>query len=241
MILNKQSLEIWEKLQVNGNNLYSKFSQFNLSTENRKDVIEFKKFSKFSGNVLDIGCGPVTPSYLRNNTDVELIVGIDPLLSFNNNFSEENIDLMKAIGEFLPFDDDSFDFVCFGTSFDHVLDPDKVLNESKRVLKKNGNLVFWTDAEPKKNGLFKRAIKKTKRFLVRKNNSKNDTKYATLIDEQQKLVESMEIPSGALDQFHLRHVKFDELNALCLSLNFEQIKKKQLDNNVSLFVKYKTK
>ena len=168
MILNKQSLEIWEKLQVNGNNLYSKFSQFNLSTENRKDVIEFKKFSKFSGNVLDIGCGPVTPSYLRNNTDVELIVGIDPLLSFNNDSSEENIDLMKAIGEFLPFDDDSFDFVCFGTSFDHVLDPDKVLNESKRVLKKNGNLVFWTDAEPKKMDCLNVLSKKLKDFLLEK-------------------------------------------------------------------------
>ena len=168
MILNKQSLEIWEKLQVNGNNLYSKFSQFNLSTENRKDVIEFKKFSKFSGNVLDIGCGPVTPSYLRNNTDVELIVGIDPLLSFNNDSSEENIDLMKAIGELLPFDDDSFDFVCFGTSFDHVLDPDKVLNESKRVLKKNGNLVFWTDAEPKKMDCLNVLSKKLKDFLLEK-------------------------------------------------------------------------
>ena len=241
MILDKQSLEIWSKLQVNGNDLYSKFSQLNLSTENRKDVVEFKKFSKFSGNILDIGCGPIIPDYLRNNTDVELTVGIDPLLSFDKNSSEKKIDLMRAIGEFLPFNDDSFDFVCFGTSFDHVLDPDRVLNESKRVLKKNGTLVFWTDAEPKKNGLFKRAIKKTKNSLAGKVKSKIDSEYTVLINEQQKLIESMEIPSGASDQFHLRHVKFDELNDLCLSLNFEQIKKKQLDNNVSLFVKYKAK
>lgn len=240
MILDKQSLEIWSKLQVNGNELYSKFPQLNLSTENRKDVIAFKKFSKFSGNILDIGCGPIIPDYLCNNTDVELVVGIDPLLSFDKH-SEKKIDLMRAIGEFLPFNDNTFDFVCFGTSFDHVLDPDRVLNESKRVLKKNGNLVFWIDAEPKKNGLFKRAIKKTKNSLAEKVNPKDDLKYTVLINEQEKLIESMEIPSGASDHFHLRHVKFAELDNLCLSLNFEQIKKKQLDNNVSLFVKYKAK
>ena len=65
--LNRNSLNIWEKLQDQGNELYKKFPQFNLSTSNREDVKQFSNFSKFTGTVLDVGCGPVIPNYLINN------------------------------------------------------------------------------------------------------------------------------------------------------------------------------
>ena len=126
----------WEQLQENGLWSYRERPESNLSTGDRRDVAAFRRFAALEGRVLDVGCGPgQRPGYVAD--DVEL-VGIDP-------FEPEDPDFyyLKAICEYLPFKDDSFDAVVFGTSYDHVLDVQQSLAECKRVLKPGGRALLW--------------------------------------------------------------------------------------------------
>src|SRR3972149_8624972 len=95
-------LESWCKLQESGKKLYDNFPHLNLSVKGRKDVETFKEFSSFHGKVLDVGCGPIIPAYLQNNEEIEYAIGIDPLVSSYKYNKTEPIDLLKAIGEFMP-------------------------------------------------------------------------------------------------------------------------------------------
>lgn len=223
-------INAWQRLQYNGSIVYDKFPHLNCSVKTREDVTAFKEFCSLYGIVLDVGCGPNVPSYLQDNNRIDVAIGIDPLISFDKCESGGKIILIRAIGEFLPFQQNSFDFVCFATSFDHVIEPIKVLNETKRVLKKNGIAIFWIEDDPP--NLIKRALRKTKRMI---NNVKN---YDPAIDLQEMMKQSMEVPQGAVDKFHLRHIHFSEFNELCHSLKFKQIEKLKMENIKSIFVKY---
>jgi SAM-dependent methyltransferase len=50
--------------------------------------------------------------------------------------------IISAVGEHLPFEDNSFDIVYSSNVLEHVQDPDKVLQESIRVLRPGGILHF---------------------------------------------------------------------------------------------------
>lgn len=220
----------WQKLQDNADILYDKFPHLNCSVKTREDVKAFKGFCSLHGNVLDVGCGPNVPSYLQDNNSIELAVGIDPLISFGKYKSNGKIILMRSIGEFLPFKENSFDFVCFATSFDHIIEPINVLNETKRVLKKNGVAIFWIEDDPP--SLIRRALRKTRRMI------KNVKNYDPAIDSQEEIKQVMEVPPGAVDKFHLRHIHFKEFNELCHSLKLKQIEKRGMGDIKSVFVKY---
>lgn len=227
-------LKAWNKLQINAEVLYDKFPQLNCAIGTRKDVEDFTKFCSFYGRVLDVGCGPRIPSYLQNNQAIEIAVGIDPLVNAGKENTDGKIHLLRSIGEFLPFQDNSFDFVCFATSFDHVIDPINVLRETRRIIKKNGIAVFWISDDPSKwRNLAKRTFRKIKRLL------RKEQKRDSSLQDQESIICSMEIPPDAVDQFHLRHVHFTEFNKMCESLNFKRIKKKRLSDIHSVFVKYK--
>jgi len=138
----KDLLNIWNKLQQNGKIVYEKFPTLNCSVKNRNDVSKFKKFCSFAGTVLDVGCGIKIPYYLQENKQIKSAIGIDPLASLKEEELDDKIDLINAIGEYLPFQNESFDFVSFVTSFDHVIDPLMILKETKRVLKKKRECNF---------------------------------------------------------------------------------------------------
>jgi ubiquinone/menaquinone biosynthesis C-methylase UbiE len=227
---NLNLLNTWQKLQNNSEIVYNKFPHLNCSVKTRQEVGIFKEFCSFYGSVLDVGCGPNVPSYLQDNSKIEVSIGIDPLISFGRYESDGKITLMRAIGEHLPFQDNSFDFVCFATSFDHVIEPISVFNETKRVLKKNGIAIFWIDDD--QPNLIKRALRKTKQII------KHTKNYDPAIDSQETLKQSMEIPHGAADRFHVRHVHFKEFNELCEALKFKKIEKLKMEDIKSVFVKY---
>lgn len=245
-------LETWCKLQESGKKLYDTFPHLNLSVKGRKDVKIFKEFSLFHGKVLDVGCGPFIPAYLEDNKEVEFAIGIDPLVTSYNYNKTEHVDLLKAIGEFMPFADKSFDIVSFATSFDHVIDPITVLSETKRILNNDGQAIFWIEGmkyspqeqqavqrdhtsrkinlEPKLKRIIRKTIKITKKQICL-------NKYLGL-DEQAKIIDSMEIPEGAIDKFHLRHVNYNEFDEICKMVGFRLIEKKELPEFRSTFVRY---
>lgn len=110
--------------------------------EKKLNEVSFK-FNKDSSKVLEIGSGPIgIVSYLKWGERYTL----DPL----EDFYKENPKLVavrdKAVnyltggGEVVPFADGSISMVIIDNMLDHVLSPDKVLNEIWRVLSKDGML-----------------------------------------------------------------------------------------------------
>ena len=98
--------------------------------------------------LLDVGCGGgyLAEELARAGLDV---TGIDPsnqsLKSALKHALQENLDIkyLQGIGENLPFEDGSFDFVCCCDVLEHVGDYGKILGEISRVLKSGG--IFFYD------------------------------------------------------------------------------------------------
>jgi ubiquinone/menaquinone biosynthesis C-methylase UbiE len=239
--IDSKLLDAWDKLQENGETVYDKFPELNCAVKSRKDMEAFRKFCSFHGTVLDVGCGPRMPVYLENNEEVKLAIGIDPLISFNNVKLSDDIDLLSGMGEFLPFKDETFDVISFATSFDHMIEPITALKEVKRILKKDGFVCFWiNDDIPKRPSLFRRAVRKTKRILFSKDSTAKKTiePQQQREEEQKSIVQAMQIPEGAEDQFHLRHIRNSEFDSLCSSVKLKRIEKIGPVTINDLFVKY---
>jgi len=105
---------------------------------------EAKLFAKFllpylDGRVLDIGCGPQSiPSYL-SDYPVNLIAGIDPLPPKE----QHPFMFVQGFAESLPWPDNSFECLVFGTTIDHYYLLDKGICEARRVLSANGFICIW--------------------------------------------------------------------------------------------------
>ncbi|MDB5421683.1 MAG: Methyltransferase type 11 [Brevundimonas sp.] len=97
--------------------------------------------------VLELGCGPGKYAALLNTAGFE-VVGVDPA-TFPDTWGplreKAGLTLMDGVfAEDLPFPDDHFDHVvCSGTLL-YVEDPDKSLEEIKRVVKPGGRLILRT-------------------------------------------------------------------------------------------------
>lgn len=93
------------------------------------------------GSFLDIGCDDAFLSRGMLHPDVRY-VGLEPTTSPS--------DAMRVggLGEFLPFQDGSFDAAGFQTSLDHIFDYHLALSEARRVLRPGGRLylatLLWT-------------------------------------------------------------------------------------------------
>jgi SAM-dependent methyltransferase len=97
--------------------------------------------------VLDVGCGPITPTIsLVHSATVHVV---DPLIDFHREcqpFGWEFFSSLSPTGaEELPFESESFDFVYCWNALDHVQDGDRVLGEIARVLLPDGQLLLGCD------------------------------------------------------------------------------------------------
>lgn len=237
MHVDSQLYESWNITQSNGNTVYQKFPQFNCSISKRDETKLFRDFCAFNGVVLDVGCGPQIPGYLIDNEKIELGIGIDPLASQIDDETSNKIDILKAIGEFLPFKDNTFDQISFATSFDHVIDSVKTLCEVKRCLKKDGEAIFWVEADYEKPTIVQRAYRKGITMLFSDRNKRNES--IKEYEKQLELQKSMIIPKNAEDVFHLKHYKYTKFNELCVSLGFVQHDVKKIRHSGGgVFVKY---
>ncbi len=126
-----------EKEILENSKYYSEKLDFLLEELRKK--IRITKKTKF----LQIGCGP---DDIINKIKIGKRCSIDPLADFykskfNINYKDTN--LIRGVGEKLPYPDNYFDVIILANVLDHTKNAEKVLSEVKRVLNKNG--IFYVE------------------------------------------------------------------------------------------------
>lgn len=89
--------------------------------------------------LLDLGCG-IKPFRHLYDQYVGYSVGVDTPFSLHDEGRVE----AQALGHALPFKDDAFDVVLCTEVLEHVPEPEAVLREIKRVLRRGGRLILTT-------------------------------------------------------------------------------------------------
>lgn len=153
-IYNETQWKAFQKLIQNFLVSYENHPEVNVSYDARQDALDFGSFCKFNGLVLDIGCGPhKIPSYIkfRKNRDATYF-GVDVLSGEH----PKELNFVQAMGEHLPFKDNTFDTTVSGTSLLHYVDIKQGICEGLRVTKPSGQFCIWLgvkskDAPPVKN------------------------------------------------------------------------------------------
>jgi ubiquinone/menaquinone biosynthesis C-methylase UbiE len=118
---------------------------------------EFKKFyllfpKKNFSDTLEIGCGigyqagflscvsnKVTASDVDFGDMIQHSRGLSIAENFIKHTGLQNIEVVNANAESLPFADEQFDFIYCSYSFQYIVNKDKALQEIRRVLKKEGH------------------------------------------------------------------------------------------------------
>ena len=139
--LDEKRVDIWKQLQIVEYETYKKSPIGVFSVDSCKGAIEVGNFLRdnVKGKCLDVGCGLLSePAYMKNQPNIEFI-GIDP---FDDKIKRE-FKFVCGIGEYLPFEDETFDGVLFATTIDHMINPQLAINEAYRVLKDKGVLIIW--------------------------------------------------------------------------------------------------
>jgi SAM-dependent methyltransferase len=101
----------------------------------------FSKWIGEGGRILDIGCRDckLTRYYSKGNLVIGSDIDFDALLYCKDGEINNLINIDITYG--LPFIDQIFDVVVCGELLEHVMIPDIILSEIKRVLKKNGKVI----------------------------------------------------------------------------------------------------
>lgn len=93
-------------------------------------------------SILEVGCADgVILTYLKKNLVLDKAVGIEPSLDCIKMSKYRDIILIRAVGEYLPFREDSFDVIVAASVIDHLSEVDLFLEEVKRTLRPRGILV----------------------------------------------------------------------------------------------------
>jgi SAM-dependent methyltransferase len=104
-----------------------------------KNVKKFAKeiCRKKNSAILDIGCATKPYEILfREECDEISYIGLD--------LNPKSYADVISIGENMPFKDGSFDNVLCTQALEHTIDPDKVVKETFRLLKREGSLLIST-------------------------------------------------------------------------------------------------
>jgi ubiquinone/menaquinone biosynthesis C-methylase UbiE len=123
-----------------------KISRRNFSDSAKQADIIFKKID-LSGNTIDIAGGSGWMSkYWRPTKSSDYYTIADPLfrkdLKSRQAYKKGRLLFYECFAERLPFKNEQFDTAIIAASIDHVNDPLKAIEESSRVLKRNGHLLI---------------------------------------------------------------------------------------------------
>ncbi|MGQ0809828.1 MAG: class I SAM-dependent methyltransferase, partial [Nitrospiraceae bacterium] len=106
--------------------------------------------------VLDVACGPglVTECAAQVVGPTGYVVGLDPSTGMLHEARKAGCSkLTRAVGEWLPFPDRSFDFLSMGYALRHVTDLQLAFQEYTRVLKPRGVVLILEISRPKSTAL----------------------------------------------------------------------------------------
>lgn len=138
---------------------------FNLNNEGKKTYAEWqyekgidtiKFYLKYTDvdkmfkdkDVLDIGCGAGGKTVFYGSKGVKSITGVEILGKYKNEAEKlaekynmsDKFRFVCADASKTPFDNETFDTIIMNDAMEHVDEPEKVLEECYRILKKNGKL-----------------------------------------------------------------------------------------------------
>jgi SAM-dependent methyltransferase len=107
----------------------------------RERLRRFVDFARLTGELLDVGCkdGHLA-RYLPAGA---AFAGIEPEPT-----KKAADDIVRGVGEELPFADASFDAVLYLASFDYLVEPARAVDEAARVLRRGGRLVMLQTVRP---------------------------------------------------------------------------------------------
>ncbi len=162
----------------------------------RKGITEISKSKPI--RLIDLGCGPNISFYRyakKRGINFHQYIGIDPRINLdtiNGLKNNKEVKLIKkSLKESIPLSEGSVDYVVGFAFLEHVDCPKAILNESLKILKKNGKLIFTIPSIKAKkileflafklNLISKREIKEHKNYLDKKTmkNLINGLKYKT--------------------------------------------------------------
>lgn len=149
------------------------------STELIKYCLPYYTFDSTS-KILEIGSGPAgiithLPGELRCATDPleDFYASVEPYIAYR----DESVQYSNAMGENLPYNEKSFDFVIIDNVLDHCENPDKVISEIDRVLLNGGIIYFKQNVYHKLGKIIRNILEK---FEFDKGHPHNFTKKDVL-------------------------------------------------------------
>jgi len=112
-----------------------------------KNYINFvNKYADINQRILDLGCGNGRSTYLISTLNKNIVaVGCDISYRFLSSLGQGKGDAAKyctADASKLPFADQSMDIVSCFQLIEHISEPDKVISEMIRVVKKGGLIII---------------------------------------------------------------------------------------------------
>jgi len=128
--------------------------------------------------IVDLGCGPRIRFYKfisQRNFEIKKYIGIDPLLDESLKIGiNKNVRLIKApLSTRIPLKNGAADYVVGFAFIEHLNNPEKIVKESLRILKKGGKVIFTSPSNKAKIVLeflaFKAGLISKREILEHKN------------------------------------------------------------------------
>ncbi len=136
MFLERQNIENINSVLVG--------DQLSYHYELAKEFLNYKNIE--NGKILDIACGTAKSLLLFSDKNFELIGADYDLAQIERNkqeFIKYNIEFVQEDITKTTFEDSTFDIVLSMETFEHI-EPNKMLDELKRITKKNGYIILST-------------------------------------------------------------------------------------------------
>lgn len=124
---------------------YNKKTDYGISSTRKRKIMEIIGDVK-GKKVLDIGCGSGLLGAELKKKEASEVVGVDisePAINKARQVLDRAI-IADAQSEKLDLEEKYFDRIIIAETLEHVLYPENVINEAKRLLKDNGSIIIST-------------------------------------------------------------------------------------------------